>query len=191
MKTLGWLLLVVAIAIPVALIYNKLAGKITGKTPEETARKQMENLANRRDFNGAIQAGYRLVGINPSAQNHYLLGRCYELNKEFGRAIDSYLKAVEVDPTFYMAYNNLGTAYLNQKENEKAKEVLEKAYEIRPDHPYVTSNLAYTCALFGENERARTLLEEAKKAGFMDHGDVIGRKIRESEAAQEAENEKA
>ncbi len=185
MNPLLWLLLVVVISIPVALIYNKIAAKVTGKTPEETARIQLERLANRGDFNGAIQAGFKLVAINPSAQNHYLLGRCYELNKEFDRAIASYLDCVAVDPEFYMAYNNLGTAYLNKKENEKALEVLERAYVIKPEHPYVPANLAYTYAVLGDTERARDLLERAKKNGFVDKGDVIARKIRECEAAAE------
>ena len=182
-----WLLLVVVIAIPVALIYNRVAAKITGKTPEETARMQLERLANRGDFNGAIQAGYKLVGINPSAQNHYLLGRCYELNREFERAIGAYQDSVAADPEFYMAYNNLGTAYLNRGENEKALEVLEKAYVIKPDHPYVPANLAYTYALFGEIERARDLLERAKKNGFVDKGSLIEKKIAECEAKKTGE----
>ena len=182
-----WLIVVVLIAVPVALIYNKIAAKVTGKDPEDTCRKQMERFANRRDFNGAIQAGIRLVGMNPSAQNYYLLGRCYELNKEFKRAITAYEKSAEVDPGFYMAYNNLGTAYLNQRENEKAREVLEKAYAIKPDHPYVPANLAYTLALFGEIGRAKELLAEAKANGFTDPGEGVAKMIQKCEKERDAE----
>ena len=176
------LLLAVAIAVPVAFLCKWIAGKITGKTPEESARAQVEKLANRKDFNSAIQAAQKLVSLNPSAENQYLLGRCYELNKDFDRAAATYLDSIAADPEFYMAYNNLGTAYLNIGENEKAQEALEKAYVLKPEHPYVSANLAYTYALFGETDRAREMLARAKENGFADKGSVIENKIRECEA---------
>lgn len=175
--------------IPAALLYNKLSRRISGMTLEEQCRAMLERYANKGDFVAAVQQGHKLVAMNSSAENFYLLGRCYELKKDYKKAVKYYTSAVEIDAAFYMAYNNMGTSYLNLKETDRAREVLEKAYELKPEHPYIPANLAYTYACFQEIRKAEEYLEKAKANGYEDRGDEILRKIREEEKASGTENE--
>ena len=48
------------------------------------------------------------------------------------RAIESYLKAIEINPQHANAYNNLGATYNDQKEYSKSINCYLKAIEINP-----------------------------------------------------------
>ena len=58
----------------------------------------------------------------------------YYYNKELEKAIDSYEKALEIDPTFANRWNNLGNVYYDKKEYDKAFECYEKAFELDPNY---------------------------------------------------------
>jgi Tfp pilus assembly protein PilF len=66
-------------------------------------------------------------------------------------AIYRWERAVELDPTYAAAYNNLAVAYETFGEFEKAKRAYEKAIELDPKNTYVRQNFD----LFKEiNDRA-------------------------------------
>ncbi len=66
-------------------------------------------------------------------------------------AIYRWERAVELDPTYAEAFNNLGVAYEHEGELDKAKAAYEKAVALAPSHPSIKQNFE----LFREvNDRA-------------------------------------
>ena len=90
-------------------------------------------------------------------------------NKEYDKAISFYLRAIELDPDYADAYNNLGLDYYNQGNYIKAIELWEKAIELKPDFAaaYLNLGLAYY-----NNSDVNTALIYYKKAARLGHKGV-------------------
>ena len=84
------------------------------------------------------------------AHLHNLEG--YNLLKEenYQEAIACFQKAIEFDPEFATAYNNLGSAYYNLDKYDKAIEQFKKVIELEEDYTKAYFNLA--SAYFWERE---------------------------------------
>jgi tetratricopeptide (TPR) repeat protein len=65
------------------------------------------------------------------------LGLLYKDQKQYEKAEEYYLKAIETDSSYVYAYNNLGLLYADQKQYEKAEDRYLKAMEI--DSSYVNA----------------------------------------------------
>jgi Flp pilus assembly protein TadD len=66
-------------------------------------------------------------------------------------AIYRWEKAIEIDPTYAAAYNDLGIAYEHEGELEKARKAYEKALDLDPNNTQIRQNYE----LFKEiNDRA-------------------------------------
>jgi Flp pilus assembly protein TadD len=66
-------------------------------------------------------------------------------------AIYRWEKAVEIDPTYAAAYNDLGIAYEHEGDLDKARKAYEKALELDPNNAQIRQNYE----LFKEiNDRA-------------------------------------
>ena len=55
-------------------------------------------------------------------------------------AIYRWEKAVELDPTYAAAYNDLAIAYEHEGQLEKARKAYEKAVELEPNNPQIRQN---------------------------------------------------
>jgi Flp pilus assembly protein TadD len=55
-------------------------------------------------------------------------------------AIYRWQRAVELDPTYAAAYNDLAIAYEHEGEFEKAREAYEKALELEPENVQIQQN---------------------------------------------------
>jgi len=55
-------------------------------------------------------------------------------------AIYRWLRAVEIDPTYAAAHNNLGIAYEHEGELDKARAAYERAIELEPDNTFIKQN---------------------------------------------------
>jgi Tfp pilus assembly protein PilF len=55
-------------------------------------------------------------------------------------AIYRWERAVEIDPTYAAAYNDLAVGYEQQGEFEKARKAYEKALELEPDNVHIRQN---------------------------------------------------
>lgn len=55
-------------------------------------------------------------------------------------AIYRWERAVQIDPTYAAAYNNLAIAYEHEGELDKAKVAYEKALELDPDNALIKQN---------------------------------------------------
>lgn len=58
----------------------------------------------------------------------------------WGEATYRWLKAVEIDPTYAAAWNNLGIAYEQQGKFEDARKAYEKAIALEPNNNFIRQN---------------------------------------------------
>jgi cytochrome c-type biogenesis protein CcmH/NrfG len=69
-------------------------------------------------------------------------------------ARDLNLRAIEMNPTAAIAYNNLASYYTSIKEPAKALPLLEKAIQLRPGEPKILGQFAKTYLGMGELDKA-------------------------------------
>lgn len=98
---------------------------------------------NRNKIDEALQCYRTLHEIDSTwADPYYNEGYVHLLiTEEIDSAIFYFGRAVECDPTFFQAYNNLGLAYEKKNEIENAKFYYQKAIEINPDFQLAKDNL--------------------------------------------------
>jgi tetratricopeptide (TPR) repeat protein/tRNA A-37 threonylcarbamoyl transferase component Bud32 len=73
----------------------------------------------------------KITTNSPEAYKYYIEGDNYQKAGNARNAIESYKKAVEVDPEFALAYNDMGIQYYNLGMRDEEKKYLKKAYELR------------------------------------------------------------
>lgn len=91
------------------------------------------------------------------------LGYLYLLKKDFDKAIEYSLRAVEDTPEHAPAWDNLGQIYYLMGNKEKAKENFEKALEYRPK---MVDSLYYMGLIYreeGDLETAESYFEKASQ----------------------------
>ena len=97
-------------------------------------------------------------------QNYYarfLLGVAYPTNEETEKAIESYKKAIEINPNLADAYAGLGNLYLDDGKVEDALRYLKKAIEINPTYISVNMDLG---AAYSENDQIDEAIASYEKA---------------------------
>ena len=80
---------------------------------------------------------------------------------DYQKAKDCFKKAIEIDPNYTPAHNNLGAIFKDLGENKEAKECYEKAIEIDPNYVNAHNNLGVFYADLGENQKAISCFEKA------------------------------
>jgi Flp pilus assembly protein TadD len=96
--------------------------------------------ADRRS-DAKLQVGF---GINLAEKN---------LWREAGHHFE---KAVELDPTYAAAWNNLGIGYEQLGRFDDARKAYEKAIEIEPGNSYIRSNYDLFREIYDRQNRRRT-----------------------------------
>ncbi len=96
-----------------------------------------------------------------NADAHNNLGRRYQQQGQFEKAIGEFEKALALRPDFSSALNNLGTCYLKLGQHAKAGEAFRRALTLKPDNVYAMNNLAILYLEGGDLTRARELAEQA------------------------------
>jgi arylsulfatase A-like enzyme/Flp pilus assembly protein TadD len=107
----------------------------------------------------ALEQALSLDPRYPLTQYNY--GKLYEWfgmknqdRRAFGRSLESYKKAIELDPEFADAYIGLGVVYLRSGEFAGGIYCLEKALEIQPDSPLAVYNLGLAYLNSGNRSKA-------------------------------------
>jgi tetratricopeptide (TPR) repeat protein len=72
-------------------------------------------------------------------------------------------KAIEMDPKFALAHNQLGQAYLQKHMNDDAVAELQKAVQLSGGSSICMANLARAYAASGKRSEAEKLLSDLKK----------------------------
>lgn len=69
------------------------------------------------------------------------MGNIYKMLNNYDNALTFYDKAIKLDPTNYLTYNNIGTCYYSKCEYQKAEEMYIKALEYNNQCSIVYNNL--------------------------------------------------
>jgi serine/threonine protein kinase len=110
---------------------STLAPDRTGLEPLDALYLEAITATVRRDFPAAIGAYKLIANHSPNAPQVYVdLGRAYENNEEPGRAIESYVKATELDPQYATAQLRAGVLYGRQQDSPRTTAAFDKADQI-------------------------------------------------------------
>lgn len=98
---------------------------------------------------------------NPTAE--YNLGQALQSQNKYDEAIVCYKNTIRLDPTVYMAFNNLGFCQGIKGDLAASTNNFISAINLKPDYwpPYL--NLAVVLQHLGEIDRARSVVAEAEK----------------------------
>jgi len=94
------------------------------------------------DLKAAIGDYTWAVRLSPGyAAAHYNLADTYEEIPDYDKAVSEYQRAIDADPTFYPAYNNLARLYiLRRRECETALRLIDRGFDLHPEE----SSVRYT-----------------------------------------------
>jgi tetratricopeptide (TPR) repeat protein len=108
---------------------------------------QLESLANRalssgidlytrKDYEGAIKAFKRAIGLSPTSSYsvdaaNYMAQAYLKTNNTQG-AIDAYKKAIQLNPYRDDIYTSLGNLYFSDKRYQEAQQAYEQAVKLNP-----------------------------------------------------------
>jgi serine/threonine protein kinase/tetratricopeptide (TPR) repeat protein len=116
----------------------------------------------------SIKRGPKLDPLAAGRWNE--LAMCYNWMGESDQAIPAAQKAIELDPRFFLAHGELGTAYLQKKGMEElAVATLKTAVELGKGNPRMRGLLGYAYVAAGRKAEARqqlTVLRSERRFGF-------------------------
>ena len=105
------------------------------------------------------QAATKAAPENPVF--HYNLGNLLALKKRYEEAIPSLRRAIEIDPCYAYAYNELGNVYLELDHTSEARKAFEAGLACDPTLAKLHKNLARTALAEGHPEEAILHLDQA------------------------------
>ncbi len=136
------------------------------QTQLEIARRFLEQ-AYQHQLSGALESAINLyrasLEMHPTAEAHTFLGRSYSQQGRYEDAIDECMLAIELDPDYGNAYNDIGAYLIALDCHEAAIPWLEKAiaapHSERRSAAYM--NLAHIYQHFGQPFKVLRVLREA------------------------------
>ncbi|MFQ5560897.1 MAG: tetratricopeptide repeat protein, partial [Nitrospinota bacterium] len=101
--------------------------------------------SKRREFASAKKKYEKVIEANPNLlPPHVLLGVINELEGSIDAAIKNYERALDIDPKFAPAANNLAWIYSSRKDRlNEALSLAETAKEQRPEDPNISDTLGW------------------------------------------------
>ena len=84
----------------------------------------------------------------------YDRGVAYYQHGRLDEAVAAYREALEINPNFALAHNNLGIALAAQRKTSEAVEQYEEALRLVPDYPEAHNNLGKALVLLGDVDGA-------------------------------------
>jgi len=114
-----------------------------------------------KEYKEAIKYSKLIISHTPSFSAYNNLGRAYSGLGENNKAMNSYIKGLELSPNNYIAYYNMGISYGKLGEHEKAITLYEKAIEINPKYDPAYYNMGN---MYSNLEKYALAIESYKKA---------------------------
>jgi len=96
-------------------------------------------------------------------ETYFKLGNFEYNSGNFGKAVEYYNKALEINPKYDDAWNNKGAALSDLGRKEEAIRCYDKALEINPKSAVVWYNKGVTLANLGRKEEAKRCFEKSKE----------------------------
>lgn len=88
------------------------------------------------DVEQAIDAGIKVVELQPSAWSYSNLGTLYILNEDFEAAKMSFEESLALDPKYFLALRNLGSIAYQAKDYAAAETYFQQFIRIEPNDTY-------------------------------------------------------
>ena len=136
--------------------------KLTLDVLKQNGAEQVTKLIEENRVDEAFALVNQLIEEEPnSAQLYNLLARIYgEKMGNIDAAIPYLNKALELDPEFVSAYENLGIAYATKGEFQKALQLMQKALDLDPENRHVMNNIAMLYGNMGEAQKEQEFRKE-------------------------------
>lgn len=97
-----------------------------------------------------------------SGEEWFEIGALHFDNSSFPEAIQSWEKAMEIDPTLSAnALYNIGLAYAGMEQYENAIKAWDKTIELAPESPIAYDNKGTALAILGRNDEAVACYDKA------------------------------
>ena len=125
------------------------------QSPSQTELTELSRHHQDKNFKDLSIKTELLIKKYPNVPNLYnILGIAQFENKSFIQSIESFAKAIELEPRHIDAYNNQAKTYKKIKDYESSINILKKAIEINPNYYLTYSNLADLLSEIGEVEKS-------------------------------------
>jgi tetratricopeptide (TPR) repeat protein len=118
------------------------------------------------------------------AQADFERGNHYYIKGQSDKAISHYNKAIELNPSIDMAYNNRGRAYVSKGQYDQAISDFSKAIEINPRISVAYSNRGLAYYHKGEHDKAWEDVQKAQSLGYQVDPEFL-KDLREASGRQE------
>ena len=140
--------------------YLKIRAGITNKDPSnsEPPHDQLQvlvNLFNNNLWEEVISKVNPLISVFPKAKIlHNLKGASHAALNHYDLAIESYDKAIKIDPSYIDALVNRGSAFQEKGELDEAIFCFQKTLTLKPNHPFAYFNMGNALHRQGELDAA-------------------------------------
>jgi Flp pilus assembly protein TadD len=121
--------------------------------------KQEKLVDARASFEQVLKLTASYPDTGPNAWNN--LGLLATREGRINEAIDYFQGALRLNPDYWIALENLGSAYRQQKRWDNARAALERAVAVRPQEPEANYSLAMVYAQTEDTDRAYQYLQKA------------------------------
>lgn len=125
---------------------------------DPTHERRLETLRSTSQWPG------RKRSRGESSTAHYDRGVQFAEQGQIDAAIQSYTRAVELDPKYPQPLNNLGTLFLDAGRLVEARRALERAVALQPDYPEAWNNLGVLARDEGDMAEAYRCYERSLHA---------------------------
>ena len=102
--------------------------------------EEYKNCIEQKDYINALQLAEKLVVRRGHAEDWFEQGRCLGNLKREEEALESYDKAIALDPNYAGAWNNRGNRLLDLKRFQEALESYDQAIELDPNYAGAWNN---------------------------------------------------
>ena len=136
----------------------------------------------------AVKLIRKALGINPASTMYFNLAAALKAQGDPDGAIESYNNAIQLNPDYAEAHNNLGNVYKQQGKLVEAAFSLHKAISLRPDYAEAHNNLGNVYKEQGRFEEATSYYRKALslKPDYAEAYNNLGNVYREQENFDEA-----
>jgi tetratricopeptide (TPR) repeat protein len=138
-------------------------------------------LANKKDFDRAIDHTLRSVAISPSYSAYNNLGLLYANKGQFQNGIDAYENALKINPKSYVAWHQLGKIASSNADFTKAIEAFGKATELNSKFPEAYQGLGSAYYMNGDMTSALQQVGRLEKMQFKDKATELESWIKDKE----------
>jgi len=145
-------------------LISRLLSKIFARHTDETQLALAYKSFDAGDYYTAVErfgAAIKSGAPGDQAEMHTLLGLCYDRLDRPAEALQAQRKAVQINPEYYEAWNNLSNALRLEGHLDEADGCAERALEIKPDYAFAYNSLGTTAIHRDQPREALAYIERA------------------------------